>query len=78
MEKNQLQYWFAKVANINSKGVETVLEQICALINYPKFEWTSGYIIEKFYHLLIFVTQNDVSSENTQKILDQNKETIKR
>jgi hypothetical protein len=51
------------------------LEQICAIINYPKFEWTADYIIEKIYHILVSVLQDDGISP---EILDQNKETIKR
>ncbi len=60
--------------NINLKRAETVLEQICVIINYLKFEWTSGYIIEKIDYILISVLQNGGIALT---ILDQNKETIK-
>ena len=61
----QLQYWFAKAVNINLKRAETVLEQICVIINYLKFEWTTGYIIEKIDYILISVLQNDGIAYNT-------------
>ena len=72
--KNQLRYLSVANVNINLKRVETVLEQICVIINYLKFEWTTGYIIEKIYYILISVLQNDGIALT---ILDQNKETIK-
>ena len=39
-----------------------------------KIEWTTGYIIEYIYQVLISVLQNDGIALT---ILDQNKETIK-
>jgi hypothetical protein len=60
--------------NINLKRVEIILEQISTIINYLKFEWTTGYIIEKIYYILISVLQNDGIALT---IFDQNKETIK-
>jgi hypothetical protein len=65
--KNQLQYWFAKTVNINLKRAETVLKEILAIINYPKLEWTAGYIIEKVYPILISVLQND---DISQRVFD--------
>jgi hypothetical protein len=35
------------------------LEQICAIINYPKLEWTINSFIEQIYLVLISVLQND-------------------
>ena len=72
--KNQLRYLSVADVNINLKRAETVLEQICVIINYLKFEWTTGYINEKIYYILISVLQND---DIALTILDQNKETIK-
>ena len=72
--KNQLRYLSVANVNINLKRAETVLEQICVIINYLKFEWTTGYIIEKIYYILISVLQNDGIALT---ILSQNKETIK-
>ena len=72
--KNQLRYLSVANVNINLKRAETVLEQIFVIINYLKFEWTTGYIIEKIYYILISVLQNDGIALT---ILDQNKETIK-
>ena len=57
--KNQLRYLSVADVNINLKRAETVLEQICVIINYLKFEWTTGYIIEKIDYILISVLQND-------------------
>ena len=57
--KNQLRYLSVANVNINSKRVETNLEQICTIINYPKVEWTINYLIERIYLILISVLQND-------------------
>lgn len=35
------------------------MEEICTIINYPKFEWTINYLIEQIYLVLISVLQND-------------------
>jgi hypothetical protein len=50
---------FAKTVNINLKRVETILEQICAIINYPKLEWSINHIIEQTYSDLICATACD-------------------
>ena len=57
--KNQLQYWFAKTARINLKRAETILEQIGTIINFPKIEWSTNYIIEQTYLDLISATAYD-------------------
>jgi hypothetical protein len=59
LEKNQLQYWFAKTANINLKRAETILEQIGTIINFPEIEWSTNYIIEQTYLDLISATAYD-------------------
>jgi len=57
--KNQLQYLFAKTASINLKRAETILEQIGTIINFPKIEWSTNYIIEQTYLDLISATAYD-------------------
>ena len=47
------------IANINLTRGETILEQICTIINYPKFEWSTNYIIEQTYLDLISATASD-------------------
>ena len=48
-----------RIANINLKRVETILEQIGTIINYPKIEWSTNYIIEQTYLDLISATAYD-------------------
>ena len=57
--KNQLQYLSVANVSINSKRAETILEQIGTIINFPKFEWSTNYIIEQTYLDLIDATAYD-------------------
>ena len=63
------------IANINLKRVETILGQICTIINYPKFEWSTNYIIEQTYLDLISATASDGITRiyEQQQILNPNK-----